>query len=150
MRLYRDNFIFGMGVTDPLEVTFFETQNLGNTDIPEQLLRMNILNSDESRFMKQIIDGELDEIDKWYFQEIIQKVIGNRNTCRWLCKKPEDVFEQYIAPMNNDLQYEDWLNSDTHDLAEYYIPDNALVLSDLGKEGTLYCYRQNEESYTRF
>ena len=102
---YRDNNLFGDGYTDPLEVSYYETSVLGNTDIPDHILnqkRLYGITEEEYGFLRDICEYNVDEIDKWYFQEIIQKYIGDRNCCLWLCKSPEDVYNSYVAPMSGE------------------------------------------------
>ncbi|MBO5551237.1 MAG: hypothetical protein J5966_04690 [Lachnospiraceae bacterium] len=145
---YRDNDLFGDGYTDPLEVSYYETSVLGNTDIPDHILnqeRLYGITEEEYGFLRDICEYNVDEIDKWYFQEIIQKYIGDRNCCLWLCKRPEDVYNSYIAPMSGEtVSFEEYRDR----ITAYEIPDDALVMSDGGTEGALYCF--NRTSYREY
>lgn len=139
MKGYRCEYLFGDGVTDPLEVSFYETRDLGNSDIPDMILKTcQTLTEEERVFLNTF--KEQDEPDKWFFQSIVRKYIGNRNFCKWLCKSPKDIFHSYIEPFkDNSILLNEFLNSG--DISEYNIPDDAIVLADLGVEGSLYCWR---------
>ncbi len=135
---YRCENLFGDGYTDPLEVTFYETRDLGNPDIPDMLLKNDpYLTDDQQKFLETL--DQQDEIDKEYFQEIVSKYIGNRNFCKWLCKSPEDIWASYINPFDRNMPLQLFL--DTEDISAYEIPEDAIVLADLGEEGSLYCWK---------
>lgn len=137
---YRDDHLFGDAITDPKEVAFFETRDLGNIDIPIYLLKHGGFNEEENNFLKDIIDNECDEIDKEFFQEIIGKYVGDRNFCKWLCNTPADVYYSYLAPMSgNDISLEEF---EKGYVTEYNIPESAVVLADLGDEGRLYVWKE--------
>ena len=151
MKGYRIETLFGDGITDPAQVAFFEVQNLDNTDIPEYLINHpGNLEEAEISFLKEIINRELDEIDKYYFVEIIEKYCNGRNFCKWLCDSPKDVYDSYIGIMsgNEKISYENAINSgmvSENEFTEYEIPNNAIILSDLGREGKLFCWKEGKK-----
>lgn len=148
MRGYRDDGLFGDGITDPLEVIYHETYVLGNCDIVETIVTeySENLTEEELLYLNQIIamnqglDTDMSEIDKPYFQDILKKVLNDRNYCLWLCEKPEDVYESYVEPMSGDdgVTYDEY----KEDISEYDVPEDALILSDLGSEGSLYVWKK--------
>ncbi len=139
MKGYRSETLFGDGYTDPLEVAFFETRDLGNPDIPETLLKNDPwLTDDQKKYLKTY--EQYEELDKEYFQEIVRKYIGDRNFCKWLCKSPEDIWKNYVHPLDKSVSLELFLA--TEEITEYEIPEDAIVLADLGSEGALYCWKK--------
>lgn len=80
----------------------------------------------------------MNEINKKYFTDIVQKIIGDRNYCLWLCKERRDIYDSYVGVMpENHITYEEYLEC----ISEYEIPEDYVLLSDLGKEGALYVYK---------
>lgn len=60
---------------------------------------------------------------------------------------PEDVYDSYMAmrPEMHQLPYEQALDKGilgTDEITEYMIPDDAIIMSDLGSEGKLYCWKR--------
>ncbi len=143
MKGYRSEYLFGDGITDPLEVAFYETRDLGNSDIPDMLLKKGITLTDEEREYLETFH-EQDEPDKEFFQDIVSKFIGNRNFCKWLCATPADIYYSYVKPLNlkgRELSLELFL--ETEDITEYDIPEDAVVLADLGREGSLFVWKED-------
>ena len=159
---YRDEALFGEGVTDPSEVVFYETDSLGNSDIVEYILsnHSDCLSEDERKWLGKIVkyilsnrsnyfsegdesdeidDDEIGEIDKEYFVEIIKKVIGDRDFCVWLCKSPDDIYDSYVGVRSKSPDRKEYM--ETADIRAYRIPDDAMILSDLGMEGRLYVWK---------
>ena len=159
---YRDEALFGEGVTDPSEVVFYETDSLGNSDIVEYILsnHSDCLSEDERKWLRKIVkyilsnrsnyfsegdesdeidDDEIGEIDKEYFVEIIKKVIGDRDFCVWLCKSPDDIYDSYVGVRSKSPDRKEYM--ETADIRAYRIPDDAMILSDLGMEGRLYVWK---------
>lgn len=159
---YRDEALFGEGVTDPSEVVFYETDSLGNSDIVEYILsnHSDCLSEDERKWLGKIVkyilsnrsnyfsegdesdeidDDEIGEIDKEYFVEIIKKVIGDRDFCVWLCKSPDDIYDSYVGVRSKSPDRKEYM--ETADIQAYRIPDDAMILSDLGMEGRLYVWK---------
>lgn len=138
---YRDEALFGEGVTDPSEVVFYETDSLGNSDIIEYILsnHSDCLSEDEQEWLRKVISYSLDEIDKEYFVEIIEKVIGDRDFCVWLCKSPDDIYDSYVGVRSKSPDRKEYM--ETADIRAYRIPDDAMILSDLGMEGRLYVWK---------
>ena len=131
---YRDDSFSGCGETDPAEVSYFETAEMGNVDIPEYLLAHYKLTDEEKEFLEDIVEGEPDEIDKEFFCDIIRAVVGGRERCLWLCDSPEDVYDSYFSyRMTREEYFKDGPVS-------WRIPKDAIILSDLGVEGKLYAY----------
>ena len=140
---YRDNGLFGDGWHFPMLVAYYETQELGNTDIPEHILNhfSEALSEKERLFLQDIVDGNVDEIDKIAFGRIIDKIRGEKDTCLWLCRTPEDVYNSYVASMQgNDISYEEYRQN----ITAYEIPNDSVVLADNGSEGVLYCFKQEQ------
>lgn len=159
---YRDEALFGEGVTDPSEVVFYETDTLGNSDIVEYILskHSDCLSENERKWLGKIVkyilsnrsnyfsegdesdeidDDEIGEIDKEYFVEIIKKVIGDRDFCVWLCKSPDDIYDSYVGVRSKSPDRKEYM--ETADIRAYRIPDDAMILSDLGMEGRLYVWK---------
>ena len=137
MKGYRNEDLFGDGYTDPIEVAIYETDELANNDIVNYMLENSNLTEKHADYLQQIADEEIDEIDTDYLGEIIRSYIGDRNYCKWLCNTPEDVREMYMTLEGCD---EDHLPDG--EITEYDIPDDAIKLSDLGREGSLYVWKQ--------
>ena len=139
---YRDDALFGEGFTDPGEVSYYETEELGNSDIPEMLLSRASLNKEQRDYLQKIIDGEVDSIDKQCFIGIVRDYVGDRDFCKWLCSNPKHVYENYIKPFSaNDVlfsSYDDYKDN----ITVYQVPSDAVMLADLGDEGTLYAWRK--------
>lgn len=140
MKGYRNERLFGDGITDPLEVAFYEARDLGNPDIPDMLLKKCMtLTEVEREFLETF--HEQDEPDKWFFQDIVRKLIGERNFCKWLCATREDIYYSYIEPLEGkNLSLDLFL--ETEEIAEYDIPEDAIVLADLGREGSLFVWKE--------
>ena len=161
---YRDETLFGDGITDPCEVVFYETDTLGNSDIVEYILskHSDCLSENERKWLGKIVkyilsnrsyyfssgeqsspdeidDDEIGEIDKEYFVEIIKKVIGDRDFCVWLCKSPDDIYDSYVGVRSKSPDRKEYM--ETADIRAYRIPDDAMILSDLGMEGRLYVWK---------
>lgn len=162
---YRDETLFGDGITDPCEVVFYETDTLGNSDIVEYILsnHSDCLSEDERKWLGKIVEyispnysncfsedeqssldeidesDEISEIDKEYFVEIIEKVIGDRDFCVWLCKSPDDIYDSYVGVRSKSPDRKEYM--ETADIRAYRIPDDAMILSDLGMEGRLYVWK---------
>lgn len=141
---YRSETLFGSGEIDPKEVSFFETRDLGNSDIPQYILNFHRENLDdkEIEYLTEIILHSAIpdfEIDKQYFQGIIEKVVKGRNYCKWLCESPEDVYDSYVnyPGAHNKVEYAEFVETVT----AYDVPEDAIILTDLGTEGALYCWR---------
>lgn len=139
---YRDNSLFGDGITDPLAVTYYELNTLGNVDVPDYILDhyASHLLTDEVAYLKELSENidDIDEVDEWFYGQIIQKVIGNRNFCLWLCKSKQDVYDSYIGIMP---QCKETFEEAKEHIEAYDIPDDAIILSDGGREGTLYVWK---------
>lgn len=145
MKGYRSETLFDDGYTDPVEVAFYETQELGNIDIPSMLLEKAQLTEDEAEFLGNVVsflnedeDAEIDEIDEECFCEIVRKYIDGRNYCKWLCPTPKDVWACYVEPIHHDVSFEDFAG----EVTEYDIPEDAIKLADLGAEGVLWCWKK--------
>lgn len=136
MKGYRCEDLFGDGVTDPVAVAIYETFVLGNMEIPLMLLA-NFKNlTEEDRVFLETCN-ESDNTDM--LARIVRTYIGERDYCKWLCASPEDIWHCYVEPLeNNRLLLPEFLESGR--VSEYSIPDDAVVLADLGREGTLYCW----------
>lgn len=145
MKGYRSETLFDDGYTDPVEVAFYEIQELGNIDIPSMLLEKAQLTEDEAEFLGNVVsflnedeDAEIDEIDEEYFCEIVRKYIDGRNFCKWLCPTPKDVWSNYVEPIQKDIPFNDFAD----EITEYDIPEDAIKLADLGKAGVLWCWKR--------
>ena len=136
---YRGEYLFGDCITDPGEVAFYELRDLGNLDIPEYLLSHYEVSAEHKEYLESIVDGDIDdcEIDKEYYKEIISRIIQGRDFCKWLCKAPKDVYDCYVEPFGR-VSYEAF----KEEINCYEIPHDAIILSDLGKEGILWCWKE--------
>ena len=142
MKGYRCENLFGDNVTDPIKVAIYECKELGNSDIPEYILKnSNDLTYDEQIFLNNFLTTtDFNEFfDEEFFTEIIKKYIGNRNYCKWLCSTPENIYFSYVAPFEQEgVSLELFL--ETEDITEYEIPNDAIILSDIDMEGVLYVW----------
>ena len=139
-RGFRDDDLFGDGERNPVEVCCYEMYCLGNDDIPFYLISHygEQFDDEEKEYLKGIANGDVVEVDKWYLDDILKKVIGERDFCIWLCSKPEDVFQIY-----GDGFFDSWEEYlECSNLISYRIPDDAVILSDLGIDGKLYAWKQ--------
>ena len=121
---YRVENLFGDGVTDPVEVIAYEVTELGNLDIPHTLARYI---SDTQGFWKAL-DNELIEPDADIVKSYARQFLKGKNYCKWICKNKQDLIDIYDV--------------DEDDIEEIKIPDNAVILSDLGRDGVLYCWKK--------
>lgn len=121
---YRVENLFGDGVTDPVEVIVYEVQELGNLDIPYYLAKQA---SSTQGFWKALAN-ELIEPDADTIRLNARQYLGGRNYCKWVCKTKEDLQAVY--------------NVEPDDIEEIEIPSDAIILSDLGRDGVLYCWKR--------
>jgi len=126
---YRAENLFGDGVTDPVEVIAYEVTELGNLDIPETISRYP---SDTQGFWKALAN-ELIDPDEETIKSSARRFLKGRNYCKWVCKTKQDVIDVYGSA-------DDGMTLD--DIEEIEIPDSALILSDLGKQCVLYCWKK--------
>lgn len=139
---YRCEWVYGSDVTDPILVAIHETKELFNTDLIEWLIHNadNITETERQvlrSFTCAAINESYAECLKYEnsYHTILERYLGNRNFCKWLCPTPEDVKRIYSG---------EYFNINDNDITEYIIPDNAIVLSDLaGNEGTLIAWRKS-------
>ena len=138
---YRDETLFGDGITDPCEVVFYEERKwLGKIVEYISPNYSNCFSEDEQSSLDEIDESdEISEIDKEYFVEIIEKVIGDRDFCVWLCKSPDDIYDSYVGVRSKSPDRKEYM--ETADIRAYRIPDDAMILSDLGMEGRLYVWK---------
>lgn len=139
MKGYRSEYLFGEGITDPLQVARYETWDLGNADIPYMLLsKPELYTKEELDYLDDVFNcrvASLEDLDFW--NDIVKKFIGTRTYCKWLCKTPKDVYDSYVGIFNsNKITYEEF----KEEIEEYEIPENAIVLADLDREGKLYVW----------
>lgn len=150
---YRDDTLFGEGYRNPQAVLMFEILELGNIGAilfwAKQYI--NLFSTEEKAVLSNAEDcidaddlAELfaskDEFSN-FCKSLITKVVGDRNYCVWLCASPDDVQSSYIYPFaDNGCE---WANEYTGEcIEEFNIPDDAIILDDLGSEGCLWCWKQ--------
>jgi len=113
---YRNDLLYGSGIEDFEAVISHEILELGNRDIP---LTCNKLYSISTSLM--------DIIPKKVIRRIVDYMRTHYKTSslyvKWLCTKC-NVIEYYEGCDEN--------------IVAYKIPSNALVISDLGREGALF------------
>lgn len=148
---YRDDYLFGDGYHNTYEVAMYETEELGNLDIPDFLIShySSIIPEDSYQLMSDLLpDCEdsfelLEKIDdRQKFEDLLssifQSVIGDRTFCVWLCADPADIVDSYLAPYSDGRAD----NYDLDNVDSYDIPDDAIILADLGRDGCLWCWKE--------
>lgn len=143
MKGYRINELFGLEserTLDPREVVYYEVYFLRKTDILEYILsHENHLDEEEKGYFQEIINEEHDEIDKDYLKDILNKHLGKyNNCCLWLCDSPDDL------SVYTDSKFVQYSNNKSMQISEYILPDNFMILSDIGVQGKLYCFNREE------
>lgn len=148
---YRDDYLFGDGYHDTYEVAMYETAELGNLDILDCILThySTLLPEATYTLLSDSLPGCTDSFellekidDEDEFEDLIDSalraVIGNRTFCIWLCSEPSDIVDSYLAPYSDGrAAIYDLDNVDSYD-----IPEDAIILSDLGRDGCLWCWKE--------
>ena len=128
--LYRTENAYGSGVRGLRDVIEFEMLELGNTDIPETLLKSFALSEKQRYELEKSIENWHRLSDKRKQKvvdscmDVIQKKYPNANYALWLADK--DVVKSYYGGSDDDI--------DSYEI-EYKEP-----ISDLGIDGKLFVY----------
>ena len=138
---YRSDSVFGEGIREPVKVVAHEFFELGNTDIPEYILKHYDVPEECQKEWKALIDemdknayvDDVSESDKLAYadrliQELSKAVHKEIKYVLWLTSR-EDVLDLYEA--------------DPDDIDEYEVSD--VILSDVGHDGRLYGYTNDPE-----
>ena len=118
---YRSDSCYGEGVSNIVDVIDFEFNELNNTDIPIYLREHSDFDDAEELLYGCGADA---------FVERLNELTGKTLTrCRWLCKSKCDVIAAGYA-------------EDESEISAYKTSD--VILSDLGIDGVLYAYTEEE------
>ena len=125
---FRNDTCYDSGVKQFKECLGYETIELGNTDIYATLKKVYNVPLDLRRKR-----SDLNNLVLQFVSRILQCNNINDIECIWLCDRPRTVM-QYYANGNQDVNY----------ITMYKIDTNMpyVVVSDLGIEGTLICYKR--------
>lgn len=150
---YRDDELFGEGYHDPHDVMMHEIEELGNngslyfwitqywelfTEEERETLQLVKDCSDSAEFAEKF-SNEKDF--KNFCERLLAKIIDDRNYCVWLCAKPEDVYSSYVEPFEEHGS--EWVKDYTqYNITCFDIPDDAIILDDIGPEGCLWCWKR--------
>lgn len=128
---YRDEALFGEGVTDPLLVAEHETRELGNVDIMLGLAMTfkDALTDAETSACRRIFEYPsqgLDATDEdWAIvRSALVRVLDGRDFCKWLCDEPASISMNYIEPYDGSENIIEESICST-----YAIPDDAICLT---------------------
>lgn len=134
---YRDNTMFGGGSIEVDEVCTFETFDLGNTDIPETLLKLypDELTEAEKEVLRYLSEEEYTDAAEFRSEfasialRLAQKMTGKEYpVCRW------------FASFKAVAEYYQQESGDTDSIEAYDIPEKICILSDIGYDGALIAY----------
>ena len=77
-----------------------------------------------------------------FLTEELTYILEGRNYCVWLCATPTNVVDAYIEPMieNGNEDYAEY--KDNMEIAEYDIPNSAIILDDVEMDGALWCWKK--------
>ncbi len=152
--------------TDPINVVVTEIINCGKYEICDFFINhyQDILSRADYRLLTGIVSQSklsmypaLTGRQKEQLIGIIRKIIGDSNYCVWLCSSMDDIYEQYLigyipkadgiepgyAKTCPDYQKKVSLPKEEY-FAEYIseidIPNNPVLLCDLGKDGILIAF----------
>lgn len=143
---YRDDELFGGdGETGLKNIISYETFELGNDDILDYCLKnfnlpdsikndiSNTLNTDKSKIQKEQIDNLINRL------LVSLSILEGKELTRglWLCDSAEDVYNSYEVDMGEFDSFEDYEENIT-------IYRKGLKIDDLGKDGSLYAYTEDE------
>lgn len=138
---YRTESFSGLGYRDAVSVMYFETFELMNTDIlltlKEKKLIKGALLSEAERYIYCLQNSTSEvfneEEGKRFFEEVLRQIFEitgkDIRYVLWLADK-ETVFDFYGKDMVSESDF------------EQYETDGAIVLSELGYDGTLYGYEK--------
>lgn len=132
MRIYRNDSLYGSGVTNLEEILCHEIGELGNTDILTYCLDNYDIPDNLTSLIDELIDAidECDDIDDSEIRDISRQLISCVSeecgvNCKygvWGCTSRQDVIDLYEGNDDN--------------VSEYYIK-KPVIFSDLGKDGIL-------------
>ncbi len=138
---YRDDNLFGEGVTDLRKIMVFEIQELENSGILNYCETLPISDS-----LKSKMDGFLERkhtaketeslVDS--LVEELCKISGKNLTHGlWLCDKPEYVYNSYVKDMGEYDSFDDYKDNIT-------IYCKGFKIDDVGQDGSLFAYTEDE------
>lgn len=146
---YRDEYLFGEGYTDPIEISYHETFELENSDIAEHIMHnfAHMLTKDEARACEDIIRAnrestEMPEGAQVHLRRALVRILDGRDFAKWLCATARDVADSYIAPFDDA----EAMMADSY-VSVFVIPEDAIALTDESDpEGTLWAWRADGEN----
>ncbi len=154
--------------TAPLNVVMTEIINCGKYEICDFLIihYMNYLSRADYRLLTEIVaqtkaNGypDLSPEKRSQLHRIISKLTGKCNYCVWLCSTPDDIYEQYLtgyipkadkiapgyAASCPDYDKKISMTKSSYEaeyISEISIPNHAVPLCDLGREGMLLAFEK--------
>lgn len=158
--------------TNPLDVVSTEILYCGKYEICDFFINhySDILSRNDYRLLINLVSQikttgfPIIDIDKKeQIRRVTYKLVGDLDYCIWLCASPEDIFNYYIKeyiPKADKIEpgyadkCPDFNNKSKMAFDEYKdkyvsaitIPDNYVILCDLGISGSLIAFSQSEKS----
>lgn len=136
---YRDDYAFGDGVRDIAKVVPYEVVVLGNTDIPETVLRL---------YSDRLTEGERETMELYLGvqdpEEDIEELVMNQtklgqialDLAKRVTGNPEPQCV-WLASYDTVLSY---YNGTDDTIRAYAINPDVCILSDIGYDGVLVAY----------
>lgn len=153
---YRDDNLFGENYHNPVEVLIHEIMELENLSILKFIYTQHIDKmsmgghiifksimdyTDINDLINDYFDGSDEKMEEFLTEELTY-ILEGRNYCVWLCATPTNVVDAYIEPMieNGNEDYAEY--KDNMKIAEYDIPNSAIILDDVEMDGALWCWKK--------
>lgn len=125
---YRDDTVYGSGITNPIEIMSFEILELCNLDIPKTLNSQFKKYGYNFKTYDYKTEKKILEMVEHNKQELLKLLIGYFNLNRlnvsayWLCATKQDVKKIYNGDYPTKYKFDN---------------NNYIILSDLGIDGVL-------------
>ena len=134
---YRDDAVYGDGVTDIARVTDYETFELGNTDIPATVLELHgdLLTDGEKEILERCASCGDDA--RYEFRHEFSGIIARIARKAAGCPDPQCLWLASREAVENIYH--------GSDIRKVMIPADACVLSDIGQYGALFAMDGRKE-----
>ena len=153
-------------IRNPLDVVSTEILYCGKYEICDFFINhySDFLSRSDYRLLTNLVNQIkttgfpiLDEDKREQLSRVTYKLVGNLNHCIWLCATPEDIYDFYIKEYipradrlqpgyadkcpdfkaKSEMSFEDYKEKYVEEIT---IPEETVILSDLGKSGSLIAF----------